>query len=120
MVSNELPLRLELRPNLTVSEYLQKTSQSMRRLLRHQRYNVANLVRDIGRLDTGRRRFGPSMNFMRFGYDIHFGGNKVKVHNLSNGPVEDLSVVLYARNENQHLRIDIDGNAEAYHHVSSG
>src|SRR4051812_8872238 len=86
----------------------------MGRLLRHQRYSVANLMRDSGRISGERRRFGPNINFMDFGYDFDFGGKPVKVHNLSNGPVEDLSVCIYVRSDYQDLRIDIDGNPDRY------
>ena len=64
----------------------------MRHVIRHQRYNVANLRRDIGRADQ--RMFGPTINFMPFDYDVHFDGHPVAAHNLSNGPVDDLSIVL--------------------------
>ena len=84
----------------------------MRHVIRHQRYNVANLRRDIGRADQ--RMFGPTINFMPFDYDLHFDGHPVTAHNLSNGPVDDLSIVLYDRLDSRDVRIDFDGNPALY------
>ena len=81
-------------------------------MIRHQRYNVANLRRDIGRADQ--RMFGPTINFMPFDYNLHFDGYPVSAHNLSNGPVDDLSIVLYDRLDSRDLRIDFDGNPALY------
>ena len=85
----------------------------MRHVIRHQRYNVANLRRDIGR-GADQRVFGPTVNFMPFDYDLRFDGHPVTAHNLSNGPVDDLSIVLYDRSDSRDLRIDFDGNPASY------
>ena len=112
MTSNVLPVRLAVRPDMTVSEMVRETTRRMRHVIRHQRYNVANLRRDIGRADQ--RMFGPTINFMPFDYDLHFDGHPVAAHNLSNGPVDDLSIVLYDRLDSRDVRIDFDGNPALY------
>src|SRR5262249_41246523 len=62
MMANVLPLRLTVHPSMTVAQLASETARQMRRVIRHQRYDVANLRRDIGRTaDT--RAFGPTLNF---------------------------------------------------------
>ena len=112
MMSNVLPLRLAVRADMSVSELAAEATRRMRHVIRHQRYNVANLRRDIGRADQ--RMFGPTINFMPFDYNVHFDGYPVTAHNLSNGPVDDLSIVLYDRLDSRDLRIDFDGNPALY------
>src|SRR6185436_14420771 len=112
MMSNVLPLRLAVRADMSVSELAAEATRRMRQVIRHQRYNVANLRRDIGRSDQ--RMFGPTINFMPFDYNVHFDGYPVTAHNLSNGPVDDLSIVLYDRLDSRDLRIDFDGNPALY------
>src|SRR6478672_3822811 len=112
MMSNVLPLRLAVRADMSVSELAAEATRRMRHVIRHQRYNVANLRRDIGRADQ--RMFGPTVNFMPFDYNVHFDGYPVTAHNLSNGPVDDLSIVLYDRLDSRDLRIDFDGNPALY------
>src|SRR5262245_49641699 len=113
MMSNVLPMRLAVHPSMTVAELAGETTRRMRQIIRHQRYNVANLRRDIGR-GADRRALGPTVNFMPFDYDLHFAGHPITAHNLSNGPVDDLSIALYDRLHSRDVRIDFDGNPASY------
>src|ERR1700730_14502640 len=114
MVSNVLPLRVTVRPDMTVSEVLGQTSWQIRRVLKHQRYQIADLRRDVGGIANGETLFGLSVNIMRFNYDFSFAGNNAIAHNLSLGPVEDLSVAVYDRADRGPLRIDFDANSTFY------
>ena len=113
MASNVLPVRLAVRPNMTVAELVAETTRRMRHVIRHQRYNIANLRRDVGR-GGDQRAFGPTVNFMPFDYDFHFDGHPVTARNLSAGPVEDLSIALYDRSDSSEVQIDFDGNTALY------
>ena len=113
MMSNVLPLRLTVRPHTTVSELAGETTRRMRHVIRHQRYSVANLQRDFQRI-ANQRTFGPTINFMPFDYNLRFNGCPATAHNLSNGPVEDLSIGLYDRSDGRDLRIDFDGNPASF------
>src|SRR5499427_1927993 len=114
MVSNVLPLRVAVRPNMTVSEILGQTSWQMRRVVKHQRYQITDLRRDVGGTANGETLFGLNVNIMRFNYDFSFAGNNAVAHNLSLGPVEDLSIAVYDRADGGPLRIDFDANP-AFH-----
>src|SRR5262245_51880142 len=113
MVSNVLPLRASVRPNLTVSGVLGQISWQMRRILRHQRYQITDLRRN-GEIGNGQRLFGFNVNIMRFDYGFSFAGNNALARNLSLGPVEDLSIAIYDRSEGARLRIDFDANPVLY------
>src|SRR5437899_2727924 len=113
MVSNVLPLRVSVRPNMTVSEVVGQTSWQMRRVLKHQQYQITDLRRD-GSIANGRMPFGLSLNIMAFDYSFKFAGNNIIAHNLSLGPVEDFSIAIYHRSDDVPVRIDLDANPARY------
>ena len=86
----------------------------MRRALLHQRYRTEDLLRDLGLLAHNQKLFGNSVNFMAFDHELLFGGHRATTRNLSNGPVEDLSIVVYDRADNNEVRIDFDANPALY------
>jgi amino acid adenylation domain-containing protein len=114
MASNVVPLRLTAHPSMTVLELIEQTSTQMRQALEHQRYQFANIRRDLGANIDGRSVFGLSINYMPFNYDLKFGGYRATAHNLSLGPVEDLAISIYDRSDGNQLRIDFDANAALY------
>ena len=109
MASNVLPLRMAVQPSMTVSEVVRQAAWQMRRCLNHQRYQIADLRRDLGG-NFGDRLFGLSVNIMRFNYDLTFAGHHAVAHNLSLGPAENLSIAVYDRSDGGPLRIDFDAN----------
>ncbi len=111
MVSNVVPLRLAVRPGITVLELIEQTSTQIRQALEHQRYQLADIRRDIGANVGDRSLFGLSINVMPFDYNFSFAGNRATAHNLSLGPVEDLSISVYDRSDGNPLRIDFDANS---------
>ncbi|MFH9554251.1 amino acid adenylation domain-containing protein [Streptomyces sp. NPDC017435] len=114
MVSNELPLRVSLSPDMTVGEVLREVAGELRKLLRHQRYPYGDLRRDLRLLDEGRHLFGPMINIMPFDFDVTFAGHPLTVHNMSNGPVGDLSVSVYERSDGNGLQFSFDANPALY------
>jgi amino acid adenylation domain-containing protein/non-ribosomal peptide synthase protein (TIGR01720 family) len=114
MLSNVLPLRLMVLPKLTVTKLMQQVGQKTRLVLRHQRYRSEELNREIGLTTANRRLFGPTVNLMLFDYDLHFAGHCATPHNLSNGMVEDISIVIHGKSRDGGLRIDFDANPDIY------
>ncbi|WP_262705895.1 MULTISPECIES: non-ribosomal peptide synthetase [Streptomyces] len=114
MMSNLLPLRLDLGPGLTVGEAMRQVSRRLRAILRHQRYRYEDLRREHGGPDALTPLFGPQVNIMSFAAELAFDGAPVTVHNLSIGPTDDFSVVVSVRPGGTGLRIDLDGNADRY------
>ncbi|MFE9809723.1 amino acid adenylation domain-containing protein [Streptomyces sp. NPDC005227] len=114
MVSNELPLRVSISPDTTVGELVRNVAVELRSLLRHQRYPYGDLRRDLRLLDEGRHLFGPMVNIMPFDFDVTFAGNPITVHNVSNGPVGDLSLAVYERSDGSGLHFSFDANPALY------
>ena len=100
MASNVLPLRLSLRPDMTVAEVVAQASARIRQALPHQRYQLADMRRSASR----EALFGLSINVMPFDYGFSFAGHRGTAHNLSLGPVEDLSISVYDRSDDGALR----------------
>ncbi|MER7169832.1 amino acid adenylation domain-containing protein [Streptomyces mesophilus] len=114
MVMNVLPLRLAVTPGATFAELTRQVVLGIRAARRHQRYRYEDLRRDLGLLGEGRALVGPLVNVMPFDYGLTFAGARTDAHNLSAGPVEDLTVNIYDRADGTGLRIDYDGNPDLY------
>lgn len=114
MTMNLLPLRLSLRPDMNVHETVSQVAKEIRSIRRHQKYRHEDLRRDLKLLGENRRLFGPQVNVMPFDYALDFAGVPGTVHNLSAGPVDDLSINVYDRADGRGLRVDFDANPEVY------
>ncbi|MCC9024348.1 amino acid adenylation domain-containing protein [Bacillus nakamurai] len=114
MAMNLLPLRLSLRPDMSFHEAVSQVSKEIRSIRRHQKYRHEDLRRDLKLIGENRRLFGPLINVMPFDYGLDFAGAKGTVHNLSAGPVDDLSINVYDRSDGSGLRVDFDANPEVY------
>ncbi|MYT75680.1 MULTISPECIES: non-ribosomal peptide synthetase [unclassified Streptomyces] len=110
MVMNVLPLRLTVAPDATFAELVRQVVLGIREVRRHQRYRYEDIRRDLGLLGEQRGLVGPLVNVMPFDYGVDFAGAPATAHNLSAGPVDDLTVNIYDRADGRGLRIDHDGN----------
>ena len=114
MLSNVLPLRLTVRPGMSLSQLIEKVAEQVRRGLLHQRYRTEDLGRDLGLLAHDQKLFGTSINVMAFDRELLFAGLRTTARNLSNGPVHDLSIVVYDRSKSNELGIDFEANPALY------
>ena len=114
MVMNLVPLRLTVTPNITLAELLLQVSKEIRDVRRHHKYRHEELRRDLKLLGENQRLFGPLVNVMPFDYGLNFAGNRGVTHNLSAGPVDDLSINVYKRFDQNELMIHFDANPEVY------
>ncbi|MZD08007.1 amino acid adenylation domain-containing protein, partial [Streptomyces sp. SID5785] len=114
MVMNVLPLRLAVTPDATFAELVRQVVLAVREVRRHQRYRYEDIRRDLGLLGEQRALVGPLVNIMPFDYGAEFAGVPATAHNLSAGPVEDLTVNIYDRADGRGLRIDHDANPALY------
>ncbi|UFN45100.1 non-ribosomal peptide synthetase [Nocardioides okcheonensis] len=113
MVSNIVPLRLDVRPDTPVTDLAAQVSQRVRALLKHQRYRPEDIRADLG-LARDARLTGPTINILPIEGTLDFGGHAGTLHNLSVGPVDDMSVVVSRAPDGQGLRIDVDVNPDLY------
>ncbi|MFK3895464.1 non-ribosomal peptide synthetase DhbF [Bacillus subtilis] len=114
MVMNLLPLRLTVSSSMSFSELIQQISREIRSIRRHHKYRHEELRRDLKLIEENHRLFGPQINLMPFDYGLDFAGVRGTTHNLSAGPVDDLSINVYDRTDGSGLRIDVDANPEVY------
>ncbi|MGG1243884.1 amino acid adenylation domain-containing protein [Bacillus cabrialesii] len=114
MVMNLLPLRLSVSTSMSFSELIHQISREIRSIRRHHKYRHEELRRDLKLIGENHRLFGPQINLMPFDYGLDFAGARGTTHNLSAGPVDDLSINVYDRTDGSGLRIDVDANPEVY------
>lgn len=114
MVMNIVPLRLQVRPAMVLSELLRQAARETREARKHQSYRHEELRRDLKRTQDGRRLYGPMVNMMPFDTRLLFGGIPGSTHNLSAGPVDDLAINVYFKADGTGLQIDMDGNPGLY------
>ncbi|HWM05949.1 MAG TPA: condensation domain-containing protein, partial [Actinophytocola sp.] len=113
MVSNTVPLLLSVRPGMTVLELLEQTSAELRRAIRHQRYRMADLHRDLGLVGDRKRLWGPEINVLLYGEDPSFAGRPGTVRGFSVGPEEDLTLVVDGRSGTG-IKLDLHANPDLY------
>ncbi|WP_369031395.1 amino acid adenylation domain-containing protein [Streptomyces adonidis] len=113
-VRNILPLRVTVTGADTLRDLATRISRELRANLPHQRFRYEQLRRDLRLVGGQRRLSGPGVNIMPFAYDLRFAGHRSTVHNVSAGPVDDLSVNVYDRAEGAGLRIAVDANPDLY------
>ncbi|WP_328755337.1 amino acid adenylation domain-containing protein [Streptomyces sp. NBC_00269] len=120
MTSNILPVRLSIDPADTMADLVRTTSRRMREALRHQRYPLEAIHRDLGIAPDGPGVVGPSVNVMSFDYKMELDGWATTAHNLAIGPVQDLTLSVYDRQDGRGMQLVLDCNADLYepHHAS--
>jgi amino acid adenylation domain-containing protein len=113
LVANVVPLRVAIRPDMRVAELAIQVRRKIRSGIRHQRYSIAELRRDLRRIDRPIIRqhisLRPSFD------DAQFAGFPVATTTVSNGPVDDLNIyVVYDLAEQGETRIEFVANPTLY------
>lgn len=117
MVMNIIPLRIPMRGIMHFSNLVQQLSQQLKNSRPHLRYRYEYLKQDLG-ITAGQKLFGPVVNIMPFDRPLAFTGLHTQAHNLSAGPVEDISFAFVLEKNSQQekacLRLDLDVNLNRY------
>ncbi|RKH37851.1 myxochelin non-ribosomal peptide synthetase MxcG [Corallococcus sicarius] len=114
MAMNIVPLRIALRPDAGLYALARDVAAEMKAARPHLRYRYEQLRRDLRLVGGQRKLFGPVVNIMPFDYALDFAGVSGTAHNISAGPVEDLSFGFHARSGGKGLRLDLDANPACY------
>uniref|UniRef100_UPI00210E8C6A non-ribosomal peptide synthetase n=1 Tax=Streptomyces sp. ODS05-4 TaxID=2944939 RepID=UPI00210E8C6A len=114
MVVNVLPLRVAVRPGLTLAELAADVAGGVRDLRRHQRYRAEDIRRDLGLVGREQGLLGPMVNIKAFDNALDFAGAPGAVHNVAAGPVDDLTLALHHDAAAGRLRFELDANPAAY------
>ena len=105
MAVTVLPIRLAVRGTATVASLTRDVTAAIVGALPHQRY-----LNDAFR--------GMVVNVMPFDCELSFGDCAAYVHNLANGPVDDLTISAYDRPTAHGTEISYDLNPDLYGPVS--
>src|SRR5262249_8807949 len=114
MVANVLPLRVGFDRATTFEMLYARCAEEMRESLRHQRYRGEWMLRDAQKSTPGGRLHAQNVNVMAFDAELRFGDYATQTHNLSNGPVDDLSITVYDGGMGRPIRIAFDANESLY------
>ncbi|UOB11380.1 amino acid adenylation domain-containing protein [Streptomyces sp. HP-A2021] len=112
--SNVVPLRVRVAPDDSLAQLVAQVTRATRAALKHQRYRYEDIRRDLKLLGDGQSLVGPVVNMMDFDYDLDFAGLRTTAHNLSNGPVDELSIAAYHRADGEGLTLAFDANPAFY------
>ena len=112
MVANVVPLRLALRPDMSISELVGHVAEELGEVLAHRRYRGEDIRRDLGLPDTIGPYLEPSINVLSFGADVSFAGHRAATHTLSGGLAADMSITAWASRRGPGLRIDWQANPQ--------
>nr|WP_283254094.1 non-ribosomal peptide synthetase [Rhodococcus sp. USK13] len=112
MVSNVVPLRLQVRPDMTSADLVAAVRLEVTAALRHQRYPHIDIRRDAAADDQG--FYGPLINVMLFHNEITLGDIVGRLELLSTGPISDLAVNVYHGVAGTSLNLDFEANPDLY------
>ncbi|SNS45136.1 non-ribosomal peptide synthetase, partial [Actinomadura mexicana] len=114
MLATILPLRVRVRPDMTVDELVRAATRASARALRHQHYRREDLLRDLKLLGERRRLHGPVINIMAFDYRLDFAGLPARMHAITTGPIDDLSINIYDNFDGAGMRVDFEAHPDLY------
>ncbi|WP_256105560.1 non-ribosomal peptide synthetase [Streptomyces sp. ODS05-4] len=92
MVSNVVPLRLAVRPGMTVAELLAHTAERIGEAVAHSRYRAEDLAKDLGLAEGVAELVGPTVNVLPGTDWLRFGEHTSDLRPQWLGAVSDLAV----------------------------
>ncbi|WP_242640333.1 non-ribosomal peptide synthase/polyketide synthase [Rhodococcoides fascians] len=120
MVSNVVPLRLDVAGDTTVETLLGRVNAEVSGALRHQRYRHEDIRRDAGGASGQASFFGPWVNIMLFFGEVRLGSMVGGINILSTGLIEDFGLNLYTSVAGSSTHIDFESNPNLYGSEQSG
>lgn len=110
MLTNSLPLRLHLTPDMSLENLLEHIHRALGKLLRHQRHRGERLLRqqDTQQLGTA------VVNVVSFDQKLEWAGVQAEPHYLSSGPVPDLQLGFYGQADLSDLQLHLDANPDRH------
>ncbi|QUX95333.1 non-ribosomal peptide synthetase [Marinomonas sp. CT5] len=114
MMANAVPIRLSLSTEISLNELIKQVSKTVLKALRHQQYRYEDLKRELGLMSAGQQIASLGINIEPFDYDLTFGDCSTTLHNLSNALIEDLTVFIFDRHDNNGLKVEFDANPTRY------
>ena len=113
VMSNILPLMLRVTNGSSVGDLVRQVARAIRAGVRHQRYRIEALRRDLG-LSPEQNLFWSTVNYQAFDYNLRFAGMAVTIHSIPQPWTNDLSLIIHERSGDSPLEIDFDANSLTY------
>lgn len=113
MATNIVPLRFSIQSDMRVETLSEQVRRNTRAALRRQRYRIADIRRDLRRIDRPIVRQICSVR--PFENSPQFAGAKSTNHPVRNGPVEDVNIyVVYDESGEGACQVKFDANPALY------
>lgn len=107
-VVNVLPLHVALSLDADWFATAACFRRAMQVLRPHQRYSAEQIQRDLHRVNSGQRLYGPVINYKMFDYRLDFAGHAARTRHLATGPVDDLEFSLLIHTEGVCIELRAD------------
>ncbi|WP_161628676.1 non-ribosomal peptide synthetase, partial [Nocardiopsis salina] len=114
MLANEVPLPVDAPGDHTFIELVEEVTARLREVMQHQRYRGEDLHADLGLAGTRQSIAGVTVNCMNLQGRLAFGEVQATVHQLSAGPVRDLSLNFLMEHGGASTTLVMDAVAERY------
>ncbi|MGW1406023.1 amino acid adenylation domain-containing protein [Streptomyces sp. NPDC002403] len=112
MATNSVPVRLDVAPGTTLADLVPRLTKEVGNALKHERFRLEDLQRELAPEGGAGALMGPVVNFMPYGGPLRFGDAPATSHNLASGPVLDLFVTFRPGPGGEAMSVVLDGNPE--------
>ncbi|WP_433526859.1 amino acid adenylation domain-containing protein [Nocardia pseudovaccinii] len=99
VTANIVPLRIPVDPSASVGELVAAVRAESLIILRHQRYQQADMLADLRAGGVGGGVGGPTINVLPMQKDLRFGTETATLRHLSAGRSDDLTIGVYDNGE---------------------
>jgi len=110
MLANVLPLRLRVDGAAGFDELVAQVGRRVGELLQHQRYRGEQLQREFRAADGSTELTGVAVNLIAFDLELVFGQCTCIPHQISSGPVHDLSIEVFGGADGSALSVAFEAN----------
>ncbi|CRK56720.1 Siderophore biosynthesis non-ribosomal peptide synthetase modules @ Bacillibactin synthetase component F [Alloactinosynnema sp. L-07] len=107
-MSNVLPLRVTVHPDMSAAEFVGQVADQAADAVRHQHYRGEDLRRDLTALETPAV---PVVNVMAFDYELRFADHPATMRTVSSGLIGDLAISVWEQ-PGAGPRIDVTAHPE--------
>jgi hypothetical protein len=118
-LSNVVPVRVGVVEDASFSSLLRHAGVRVREALRHQRYWLGAIRRDLGLAANAPNIFGTVMNFVPSNAERDIAGRPLVMHPFANSRrAENLMITVNVRGDTDDLEMQFSGHAAHYDSVS--
>ncbi|MSX07032.1 MAG: amino acid adenylation domain-containing protein, partial [Actinobacteria bacterium] len=114
MLVNVAPIPMRVSEKATVGELVQQVQLELMGALRHQRFSIEDIRRELAATGSDKQLAGPMVNMMLFHQQIQLGSIVGEFNIVTSGPVEDLLVNVYQSGTPARTFVDFRANPNRY------